>query len=269
MNKNDTNFIPNGRHVSWSAGLGWLYTAWRAFIANIGGWLLVALIYSVITYIATLIFASRAIPYIDTLSYPLYFLLLGGYMAVCDEHNKTGKVQLLLLFRGFQYHSLLLILVGLLSFTILLLLPFLLLTLFWQQYDQLSLESIFYYNNFDTSTIITILVSFIVYFFLITSLTFYTPMLIVCRRMSLFEAIAASVEAYFKNIVPLIISIITFGILLFLLFMFIAMLWRTVIAQPGFIYFIILISPILLSSYIALFLYSSYRSVFFIDNAQD
>ncbi len=263
MNSNDTeaNFIPNGRSVSLGDDSGWLSMAWRAFITNIGGWLLVALIYSSITFATNFLFEESEIPYLDILRYPLYFILIGGYMAICDEHNRTGKIQYTYLFKGFRDHCLPLVLLSLLALVVLFI-PIIFTLFYLQSNGQNLIEGIL--NYIDDGSIVAITLVLFVYYFLTSSLTIYTPALIVCRKMPLLKAIAASANAFFKNIVPIIIAIIIFLVIFSVLLVLTVRLLRYQLTVNEIVYFMLFTTPILFSSYLALFIYSSYRSVFFI-----
>ncbi|PHM40174.1 membrane protein [Xenorhabdus mauleonii] len=200
-------FLPEGQKITVNAAIDSISDAWNLISPKLGIWILLGIIYSVISL------GLEFVPYLAfILSNILEPILIAGIISICHTQKTTGKAEIGRLFYGFQYKFSSLLVVGLVAFGINLIgYTFSALidgddlyqVVFGDIYSDINLI----FSNEDSSSSSFLSLFFgIITLFLSVAYTFFAPALIIFNDFSVKKSLLVSYNAVCKN--PL-------GILLF------------------------------------------------------
>ncbi|MBD2796938.1 hypothetical protein ID856_10375 [Xenorhabdus sp. 18] len=242
-----TVFIPDGQAIGASAAIAWISDAWHFISPKLGMWILMGIIYGVIT-LGILLIPKFGFLLTDLLE-PLFF---AGIIAICETQRTTGKFKLGKLFYGLRYKFSALLMVGIIICGIRMLgnvIPALLngdnlySVVFYDLYSSFNYE-LMAINDNSEMPFLSLCVSLISLFFS-TACSWFSPALIILKDFNVGKALSVSFNAIWKNF----LGVIFFIFLLYFL-LFIAMI-------PLFLG-VLFITPVTLVTS-----YSSYRRVFY------
>ncbi|OTA16366.1 membrane protein [Xenorhabdus vietnamensis] len=245
-NKNSI-FTPNGQSIGASAAIAWIGDAWDFISPKFGMWILMGIIYGVITV------GIEFIPYfgfiLSNLLEPLFF---AGIIAICETQRITGKFELGKLFYGIHNKCGALLTVGIIICGIKTLGSLISALLDGNDLYQSILNDLSLYSNYDSMHIgYNSEISFLSFFTLLISLflssasSWFASALIILNGFNVEKALSTSLKVIWKNLL---------GVLLFLLFMYLLIF---ISAIPLFLGLFFTIPLNLATSY------TSYRSVFY------
>ncbi|MDC9588454.1 BPSS1780 family membrane protein [Xenorhabdus sp. XENO-10] len=240
-------FIPKGQLIGASEAIAWIGDAWDFISPKLGMWILIGIIYGVITI------GIEFIPYfgfiLSNLLEPLFF---AGIIAICETQRITGKFVLRKLFYGLYNKCGALLTVGAIICVIKILGNLASALLDGNDLYQSILDDLSLYSNYDSMIIgDDSEISFLSFFTLLISLflssacSWFASALIILNGFNVEKALSTSLKAIWKNLLE---------VLLFLLFLYLLIF---ISAIPLFLGLFFTVPLSLAISY------TSYRSVFY------
>ncbi|CDG17261.1 BPSS1780 family membrane protein [Xenorhabdus doucetiae] len=247
-----TVFIPDGQAIGASAAIAWISDAWHFISPKLGMWILMGIIYGVISLGILLIPKFGFL-----LSDVLEPLLLAGIIAICETQRTTGKFKLGKLFPGFRYKFSTLLTVGIIICGIRTLGGVISALLDGDDLYPVvfdDLYSSFYYalmaiDDHSETSFLSLCVSLISLFFF-TAYSWFSPALIILKDFNVGKALSMSLNAFWKNFL---------GVILFIIFLYLLFVISMIPLFLGALF----ITPLTLVTY-----YSSYRRVFYKQESQ-
>ncbi|MDC9580255.1 BPSS1780 family membrane protein [Xenorhabdus sp. PR6a] len=251
VNEN-TIFIPNGQAIGASAAIAWIGDAWHFISPKLGMWILMGIIYGVISL--GILFIPKFGFLLPDLLEPLFF---AGIIAICETQRTTGKFKLGKLLFGFRYKFGTLLTVGLIVCGIKILGNVVSALLDGNNIYQVVFEDLYSYFNYDLIAIHdnseTSFLSFcalLISLFFSTAYSWFSPALIILKDFNVGKALSMSLNAFWKNFL---------GVILFIIFLYLLFVISMIPLFLG----VLFITPLTLVTS-----YSSYRRVFYKQESQ-
>jgi len=204
-------FLPEGRAVAAIQGWNWIVEGWRLFAREPLVWVLISLLFGVITFVLAVI------PIIGQLGLIVVFpIFVAGYMLGCRAVERGEKLEIQHLFAGFQTRAGPLLTLGFLALASILVLAIVVVAIFWS--TLLGLGRAAGLDNIAGLMALAGTVVLIGLVFLALSLPVYmafwfAPALVVLNGLDAADALKASFRACLRNFVPfLLYGAVTFAL---------------------------------------------------------
>jgi len=243
----DDGLILDGRKVANGRGTAWFGEAWTLFKASPGLWIVVFIIFMVMTVVLAIIPGGTIV------SYLLYPVFMAGLMLGCRDIEAGDPFQVNHLFAGFKQNTGSLILVGLLYMVGLIVVTFVAFVPLGFLVAILAPQLGATLECGDISTILyTMIPLFLLGFLLILALSlplmmalWFAPALVVFNEVQPMAAMKASFRGCLKNLMPfLVYGLVGLGLMLLALIplglgllVFVPVLWATMYTAYRDIYF--------------------------------
>ncbi|AYA40710.1 hypothetical protein HZS38_09975 [Xenorhabdus nematophila] len=242
LSKEKDTFIPGGRAVGAGAATEWISHAWGMFKAQPLKWILITLIYLVITIVVQLI------PIVSIIAGLFGPVFIAGFIVASEQQRTSGHFEIESLFQGFKNKLGSLVAVGALVFGIYLLAFFAALILGGASILQAILtgqdpESVLLISGASTLLIAGLVI--LLFSFIAIAFSLFAPALIIINDLKFGEAVSMSLSAVKKNLLGIILFLLLMGILV------------GISMIPLFLGLIVTI-PMFMATY-----YTIYRSVFY------
>ncbi|PHM37890.1 BPSS1780 family membrane protein [Xenorhabdus innexi] len=236
-------FIPEGQRIKVSDAINWIGDAWSFISTKLGVWVLMGITYSIIEF---------SIMLIPKLGFILFNLLepvfIAGIIAICETQRTTGKFKFRQLFYGFRHKFGALLKVGMVVCGIKVF-GYLLVALIEGEDLYRAVFDDFYsamnYNDDSSEFSFLSLGITIIYLFLTTAYSWFSPALIILNNVKFKQAIITSFNVVCENIG---------GIILFFIIIYILI----VISGLPLLIGLLFTTPLYMATS-----YSSYRSIFY------
>jgi uncharacterized membrane protein len=235
-------FVPDGQSVATARGWAWIVEGWQLFTRQPGTWVLVALVFGVITV------AMALIPILGALALMILFpVFVAGFMHACRTLEAGGELELGSLFAGFKTNAVTLVVVGLLGLAAFAVLGLIVVGAFWgplfgagRVTGSGSDTDMFAMMRTMLLAGLTVLaLSVPVYMAL-----WFAPALVALNGLGAGDAVKASFRACLKNILPFLL----YGVVMFAF---------SILAGLTYVGWLVL-GPVLAGS-----VYAAYRDLFY------
>ncbi|MBI6548525.1 BPSS1780 family membrane protein [Xenorhabdus lircayensis] len=242
LSKKKDTFIPGGRAAGAGAATEWIGNAWEMFKAQPIKWILLTLVYLVITIVL------QFIPIVSIVVALFGPVFIAGFIAASEKQRTTGNFEIESLFHGFKDKLGSLVAVGGLVIGIYILGGIAAVMLGGTSLLQMILagqdpDSMLLVGSLST----LMLAAFVMLFFSLVALAFswFAPALIIINDLKFGEAVSMSLSAVKKNL---------FGGFLFFLLMGILIFISAIPLLLG----LLVTTPMYMATY-----YTTYRSIFY------